>query len=146
MAETSTTKKRKDRAKKRAASPNSDHVEIDKSNLDDEFIGHPDLIYQEGLKQAEVQKDIDHAVNELKAIESRSREEIAESREKTTERALDSLVHQHEDVVQARQQLADLEYKLASINAKKSALYEKGRAMQSLVDLLKMNYYAPTGR
>lgn len=148
MAETSTTKKRRKRklSKSTRGMEIPEHLNINKNDLDEEFLRQPVLVYEASVKQSEKQKDLDRAINKLKAFESTRREEIAESVDKYTERGLDAMVQRDDDVLAERQKIARLEAELAVATAEKAALYERGRALQSMVDLLKMNYYAPTGR
>ncbi len=120
---------------------------IDKTHLDDEFFRQPNLIYDVTMREARAQRTVDRAYVELKQFESERRAEIAEEVvEKLTIAALEYKLNRDPWVVKARRHLAELEYKVNKTKAEKAGLYERGRALTHLVDLLKMNYFTVTGR
>lgn len=136
------TKKKKRRSTGTAAPPaDSITYKVDRGNLDDQFERHAQDLHDTLSAIADAEKAAAIAQRELAIVRARRRRAIrSDSTAKVSERQLDFDTDADDDVNTAHTAVINAEYLVSKLHARKSALYEKGRAMQAMADLLRIGY------
>lgn len=117
---------------------------IDKHNLDRHLIEQPQLAYEVSgrIAQATLRRDRLQAKHDqlLAELDVEVREQ---ARKGVTETEIKRKLALHPEVVKLRDELAAAEQSIARWDGLRRAVYARGDSLRLLVDLLKMNYYAP---
>jgi hypothetical protein len=120
-------------------------LRIDKTNLDEELIQHPEVFYRVADKVAYLVSQRDAAKQDLAEVEARVdaqiRHDLEVRGEKVTERMVDSEKVLHQQVIKAKKTLHALNDQLGQWQALKEAYQQRGYVLKDLVQLYISNYF-----
>lgn len=139
-------------AKKRPKSSGASDVdssvfEIDENALDREWIAQPILFYQYAERLADARLELDEAKANFDLVGAecdyavRSNPQVYDL-DKVTERAVEKAVINQEEFQAAQRKVQKAKHKVDVLQAFVTALDHRKRALEKLVDLFGMNYYA----
>ena len=115
---------------------------IDKSNLDQEILDHPQKVYEINRLAALAEKKRDEAEFNLKVVEAELEKEGREILSKTTEGAVKNFVRTHPHYIQALKECLDTNAEFKNIQAGVIAFSHRKMALENLIKLFLSNYYA----
>jgi len=122
---------------------------IDEYNLEKEWIGQPKLYFTWAKRAADCRSRFDEAKTNLDLVRAEVDQEIRETpakygfgEKKPTEKAIESLVVQHERVVRAMHNLVTMRHAYDIAQAAVAALDHRKTALERLVQLHLANYYS----
>lgn len=129
--------------------PKSDKeaIPVDFSNLDREWIDFPEQLFEACEAEREKTAEIKEKKLKLDQLMSEKSTEIRNNPkefgiDKITERAIEEVLATEEKVVKRKEQLLTLENELEKRKNVRMALYEKRRALENLVTLYGLGYFA----
>lgn len=120
---------------------------IDPDRLDQEWLGHSELVYQYALKLADAKKKLNEAKDTVKVVEAEvardvrlhpSRHHVDKVTEQTVKHAV-QLSAQYQD---ASEEEIVAQHEADVLQAACNALEHKKRALENLVQLWAMSYFA----
>lgn len=118
-------------------------VEIDQNNLDVEWKRQPKLVLHWSEMRADAARDVDEAKEALEILIAEKDMEIRDSADKKpTESAIANMIKMDKDVQDAQQTLTEARHSLAKLQAACSAFDHKKAALENLVKLFGMSYFA----
>jgi len=125
----------------------SSFLEIDQDSLDDEWVAQPELFHKYSTKEAWFEKKLDEAKAELDVVKAEKDKRIRTNPDKygikkTTDKAIDAVLVQQEDVQEAIQAVTDAKYQYNIARAARIALDHRKAALESLVKLHGQNYFS----
>lgn len=119
-------------------------VTIDPSELDREWRDHPALMYYYGEAKAKAQYKLDLAKEKLDLLTAEADKEIREGfdSKKPTEAAITNMIMTRSEIVEARKAVLEARHKFALLSAAVEAFQHRKSALENLVRLFGMQYYA----
>lgn len=125
-------------------------VAIDPDNLDKEWRDHPALMLYYGEAKAQAQYELDIAKENLDyriALADRAvRDEFDSEKKKPTEAAITNIITSRGEIYAARREVSEARRRLSLLTAAVEAFQHRKSALENLVRLFGMQYYAePTG-
>jgi hypothetical protein len=139
-------------ARKTKPEPKDNDFTIDAFNLDQEWIGQPDLYRRYAEALADAKQEYDHFRIEANLhraeVELEIRSDPAEfGIEKVTEGTVKAVLESNDGVVSNDRKVVDAKHKVAVLEAAVQALDHRKRALSDLVSLHLSDYYSkPTAR
>ncbi len=126
---------------------NVDFLEIDKFNLDEEWLGQAPLYGEWAVKAADARRDLGMAKADLDVTKAEADRAIRLNPEnyglvKLTETVISSTVLLQENVKEAQIKVIEAKHELDVMEAAVSALDNRKPALQNLVSLFLSEYYA----
>lgn len=120
---------------------------LDENQLDQEWIAQPKLYYDYAALVASVTRELDELKNALEVTKAEIAQKIRSNPDaygisKFSESALEKVVPLQQEVIGKQQELVECREKLDLAKAVVSALDHKKKALEKLVELIAMNYYA----
>ena len=125
----------------------SDHFEINQYALDEEWIRQTRLVYRYGQNLAEAKRDLDVLKAEMDLVDSEMDAEVRRRPsdfgiDKVTERSIQSAIVMSDGYKKIQKEVIDAKHEVDVLQAAVNALEHKKRALESLVQLHGMQYFA----
>ena len=122
-------------------------LQIDPLRLDEEWLGQPQIFYNQAEKAAKAQFDYDEAVSELKRTKAELDRRVRDNPEehgisKLTETIVEQTVVAQIEYQAADKQVNKTRFRLNIENGAVEALQQRKRALTMLVELWIREYYA----
>lgn len=119
-------------------------VTIDPSELDREWRDHPALMCYYGEAKAKAQYKLDLAKEKLDLLTAEADREIREGfdSKKPTEAAIANMIMTRSEIVEARRAVLEARHEFALLSAAVEAFQHRKSALENLVRLFGMQYYA----
>lgn len=122
-------------------------ITISKSNLDDEWLMQPELVYDYCTQLADAKLELEEAKVELDVVKADLEVDIRNNPHdheipKATESSIKAIVARHPDVKEAQQRLNEAKHSVAIIDSAVEALNHKRAALENLVKLFGQSYFA----
>ena len=115
---------------------------IDPDALDVECLEQPSLFMKYAEIKAEAKREHDQAWERAKVVRSELTKECKENEPKATAPMIEAYYRTHPDHVEAKQELIDCEFVLNMADLAISALHHRKAALENLVRLGGMEYFA----
>jgi hypothetical protein len=124
-----------------------DFFEIDKNQLDREWVRQPGLYHKYALQLADAKRDFEQAKTAVDLAEASADSDIRERPqkygiEKVTEAAVKATVAGHKAVKEAIAALHEARHKVDVLQAAVTTLDHRKKALENLVDLRLADYFA----
>ncbi len=121
--------------------------QLDPHSLDKEWLRQPELASEYAKLQADANRDLDLAKNELKLCEAELAESMRLSPEeygikKVSEAAISSAIPKQASYQKANKTVIDAKHALAVIQAAMTAIEHRKKALENLVTLHMSDYYS----
>lgn len=121
-------------------------VQIDEMRLDEEWLNQPEQVHHFSKELANARLRSDQAKADLDLTKAELYNEVSNSTEKMTEKAKEAAVISHPKHGDAVDELNQARHDQAVMQAAIDALEHRRRALENLVTLHGMNYYAEKSR